>query len=83
MEVARPFRRAGGRNPPIERRQRAAVRPYTYVWTWDGWADLVAIVDMLAKVVGWRVATLCSDLAPDALGVAVWSRRSQQNRRPI
>ena len=76
MEVARPVRRAGRRNPPIERRQGAPVRPYTYVATWTGFVYVAFVTDVFSrKIVGWRVSnSLRSDLALDALEQALYSR---------
>ena len=76
MEVARPVRRAGRRNPSIERRQGAPVRPYTYVATWKGFVYVAFVTDVFSrKIVGWRVSnSLRSDLALDALEQALAAR---------
>ncbi len=76
MEVARPVRRAGRRNPPFERWQGAPVRPYTYVATWRGFVYVAFITDVFSrKIVGWRVSrSLRSDLALDALEQALHAR---------
>ncbi len=76
MEVARPVRRAGWRNPAIERRQGAPVRPYTYVVTWQGFVYVAFITDVFSRrIVGWRVSrSLRSDLALDALEQALHAR---------
>ncbi len=76
MEVARPVRRADRRNPSIERRQGAPVRPYTYVATWQGFVYVAFVIDVFSrKIVGWRVSnSLRSDLALDALEQALHAR---------
>ena len=76
MKVARPVRRAGRGNPPIERRQGAPVRPYTYVATWAGFVYVAFVIDVFARrIVGWRVSrSLRSDLALDALEQALYAR---------
>ena len=57
MRVARPVRRAGRRNPPIERRQGAPVRPYTYIPVKGGFLYLVAIMDRASRrVLAWRLS---------------------------
>jgi transposase InsO family protein len=42
----------------------------TYVWTWEGWLFLAAIVDVFSRrIVGWAVADhLLTELALEALG---------------
>ncbi len=76
VRIARPVRRAGRRNPPIERRQGAPVRPYTYVATWVGFVYVAFVTDVFSrKIVGWRVSkSLRSDLALDALEQALHAR---------
>jgi hypothetical protein len=60
--VARRFR-ADGPN-------RVWVTDMTYVWTWEGWLFLAAIVDVFSRrIVGWAVADhLLTELALEALG---------------
>lgn len=50
----------------------------TYVWTVRGFCYTAFIVDAYSRrIVGWRVAsTLRTDLALDALEMAIWSRRT-------
>ena len=51
----------------------------TYVATWSGFAYTAFVTDVLSRrIVGWRIATtLRTDLALDALEMAIWRR--QQN----
>ena len=75
--------RFGGRarrDPPIERRQGAPVRPYTYVVTWRGFVYVAFIIDVFSrKIVGWRVSSsLRSDLAIDALEQALHERTERE-----
>ncbi len=56
---------------------RLWVTDLTYVSTWSGFAYTAIIVDAFSRaIVGWRVATsLRTDLALDALEMAIWARR--------
>jgi len=58
---------------------RLWVADLTYVSTWLGFAYVALIVDAFSRaIVGWRVATsLRTDLALDALEMAIWARQSQ------
>ncbi len=59
MKVARPVRRAGRRNPPIERRQGTPVRPYTKLAGPERgiYYELFVIIDIYSRyIVGWIVA---------------------------
>ena len=49
----------------------------TYVWTWEGWLYLAAIVDLFSRrVVGWAAADhMRVDLVLEAFDKAVLSRR--------
>ena len=53
------------------------VADITYVPTWSGFAYAAFVVDVFSRrIVGWRVSsTLRSDLALDALEMAIWTRR--------
>ena len=55
------------------------VADITYVPTWSGFAYTAFVIDVFARrIVGWRVAgTLRSDLALDALEMAVWTRQHE------
>jgi putative transposase len=55
---------------------RLWVADLTYVSTWSGFAYTAFIVDAFSRaIVGWRVATsLRTDLALDALEMAIWGR---------
>ncbi len=56
---------------------RIWVADLTYVATWSGFAYVAFIIDVFSRrIVGWRVSTsLRTDLALDALEMAIWSRR--------
>jgi hypothetical protein len=76
VEVARPVRRAGRRNPPIERRQGAPVRPYTCIPTWAGFLYLAIVLDVFSRrVVGWAMeGHLCTELVLQALQMPIARR---------
>jgi putative transposase len=56
---------------------RRWVADITYVMTFSGWVYTSFIMDLYSRrIVGWRVAgNLRSDLALDALEMAIWARR--------
>ena len=49
----------------------------TYIRTFSGWVYAAFVIDVFSRmVVGWQVATsLYTDLALDALEMAIWKRR--------
>jgi len=51
----------------------------TYVATWSGFAYAAFVTDVFSRrIVGWRVSSsLRSDLALDALEMAIWTRRDE------
>lgn len=61
---------------------RRWVADITYVRTFSGWVYTAFVMDLFARrVLGWQVADhLRSDLALDALEMAVWSRRDEDLR---
>jgi putative transposase len=69
----------------VERRFQAVapnrlwVADLTYVRTWSGFCYVAFIIDAYSRrIVGWRVSTsLRTDLALDALEMAIWARRDQ------
>ena len=70
-------------HPTCVERQFVAIAPnrlwiadITYVATWSGFAYTAFVTDVYSRrIVGWRVATtLRTDLALDALEMAIWSR---------
>jgi putative transposase len=69
----------------VERRFRAVapnrlwVADLTYVRTWSGFCYVAFIIDVYSRrIVGWRVSTsLRTDLALDALEMAIWARRAE------
>ena len=56
---------------------RLWVADLTYVATWQGFSYVAFIIDVFSRrIVGWRVSSsLRSDLALDALEMAIWSRK--------
>ena len=59
---------------------RLWVADLTYVATWSGFAYTALVIDAFSRrIVGWRVSrTLRTDLALDALEMAIWSRRGDR-----
>ncbi len=55
---------------------RLWVADLTYVWTRSGFCYAAFIIDAFSRrIVGWRVSpSVCTDLALDALEMAIWSR---------
>jgi transposase InsO family protein len=68
------------RNFQTDGPNRVWVTDMTYVWTWEGWLFLAAIVDVFSRrVVGWAVADhLRTELALEALGMALGIRQPDQ-----
>ncbi len=58
---------------------RLWVTDLTYVATWAGFCYVAFVIDAFSRmIVGWRVATsLRTDLALDALEMAIWTRQGQ------
>ena len=58
------------------------VADITYVRTAAGWVYAAFVLDVFSRmIVGWQVATsLYTDLALDALQMAIWRRQSQRRR---
>jgi putative transposase len=58
---------------------RLWVADLTYVATWSGFAYTALVIDAYSRrIVGWRVSrTLRTDLALDALEMAIWSRHGE------
>jgi putative transposase len=58
---------------------RRWVADITYVMTFSGWVYTAFVMDLFARrIVGWQVADhLRSDLALDALEMAIWARRHE------
>lgn len=59
---------------------RAWVTDITYIRTYEGWLYLAVVLDLYSRaVVGWSMkSTLATELALDALTMAVWRRRLRQ-----
>jgi putative transposase len=55
------------------------VTDLTYVATWAGFCYVAFVLDAFSRmVVGWRVSTsLRTDLALDALEMAIWTRQGE------
>ncbi|MDQ4131783.1 MAG: IS3 family transposase [Actinomycetota bacterium] len=68
-------RRAFG--PDTVELDRTYVGDITYIWTWEGWLYLAAVIDLASRrVVGWAMADhLRAELACDALRMAIDARR--------
>ena len=59
---------------------RLWVADLTYVKTHSGWVDVAFVVDVCSRfVVGWQASrSLRTDLALDALEMALWARRTEE-----
>jgi putative transposase len=59
---------------------RVWVTDMTYIWTWEGWLFLAAIVDVFSRrVVGWAMADhLRTELPLEALGMALGIRQPER-----
>jgi putative transposase len=59
---------------------RLWVADLTYIRTWSGWVYAAFVIDVYSRmIVGWQLAThLRTDLALDALEMAIWRRRRDQ-----
>jgi putative transposase len=77
---------AAARPADLVERDFSATRPnqlwvadLTYVATWSGFVYVAFIIDAFSRfIVGWQAArSLCTDLAPDAPEMAIWSRRGE------
>ena len=74
-------------SPNLLRRQFDVVEPnkvwvtdITYIRTYEGWLYLAVVLDLFSRqVIGWSMkAQMTSDLAIDALLMAVWRRKPKQ-----
>jgi putative transposase len=59
---------------------QAWVTDITYIRTYEGWLYLAVVIDLYSRaVVGWSMKpTMATDLALDALIMAVWRRKPRQ-----
>jgi len=59
---------------------RLWISDITYVWTWEGWLYVCAVLDVFSrKIVGWSMAEhLRTELVTDALDMALFVRRPQE-----
>lgn len=74
-------------SPNLLKRQFDVVEPnkvwvtdITYIRTYEGWLYLAVVLDLFSRqVVGWSMKSqMTSDLAIDALLMAVWRRKPKQ-----
>ncbi len=65
------------RNFSVTRPNRLWVVDLTYVATWSGFVYVAFVIDAFSRfIVGWQVArSLATELALDALEMAIWRRR--------
>jgi putative transposase len=65
------------RNFRAERPDQLWVADLTYVATWSGFVYVAFVIDVFSRMlVGWQIArSLRTDLALDALEMAIWRRR--------
>lgn len=65
------------RNFTVDEPNRAWVSDITYIWTYEGWLYLAAILDLFSRrVVGWAMSNrITRQLVMDALNMAVFKRR--------
>jgi putative transposase len=77
---------AAGRPADLVERDFSAQRPnqlwvadLTYVATWSGFVYVALVIDAFSRfIVGWRASrSLRTDLALDALEMAIWARRGE------
>jgi putative transposase len=61
-----------------ERPNQLWVADFTYVATWSGFVDVALVIDAFSRfIVGWQASrSLRTDLALDALEMAIWRRRA-------
>ncbi|WP_150758425.1 IS3 family transposase [Pseudomonas fluorescens] len=74
-------------SPNLLKRQFDVVEPnkvwvtdITYIRTYEGWLNLAVVLDLFSRqIVGWSMKSqMTSDLAIDALLMAVWRRKPKQ-----
>jgi putative transposase len=77
---AAPARDLVDRNFVADRPDKLWVTDITYVWTYEGWLYVAAVLDVFSRrVVGWSMADhLRTQLVTDALEMALFVRRPQQ-----
>jgi putative transposase len=68
-----------GRNFTAPAPNRLWLADLTYVATWAGFCYVALVIDAFSRmIVGWRVSTcLRTDLALDALEMAIWARQGE------
>ena len=73
-----------GRNFTAAAPNRLWVADLTYVGTWTGFVYAAFVVDVYSRrILGWRCANhLRTDLALDALEMAIWTRQREQTGDP-
>ncbi|OAK53973.1 transposase [Pseudomonas putida] len=72
------YRRRPGTSAPMK--DGFIWRDITYIRTYEGWLYLAVVLDLFSRqVIGWSMKPrMCSDLAIDAMLMAVWRRKPQQ-----
>ena len=58
----------------------ADIPPQAYVRAFSGWVDVAFVTDVYSRrIIGWQTTCrpVCTDLALDALKMAVWQRKRQ------
>lgn len=78
-EAAAPAADLVDRNFGVTEPDRLWVSDITYVWTWEGWLYVAAVLDVFSRrIVGWAMADhLRTQLVTDALDMALFVRRPQ------
>jgi putative transposase len=80
------------RPPDLVDRDFTAIRPHelwladiTYVSTWQGWLYVAFILDVFSRrIVGYQIADhLRTELATDALEMALWRRQRDEGTEPL
>ena len=78
-EAAAPAPDLVDRNFSADRPDKLWVTDITYVWTYEGWLYVAAVLDVFSRrIVGWAMADhLRTELVTDALNMALFLRRPQ------
>ena len=65
----------------IDRPDYAWVTDITYIRTYEGWLYLAVVIDLSSRrIIGWSMkATLAKEIVLDALLMAVWRRKPEQD----
>jgi transposase InsO family protein len=81
--LPRSHRPEGERDFSAQRPNQLWVADLTYVATWSGFVYVALVIDAFSRfLVGWQAArSLRTDLALDALEMAIWRRQAQLDGR--